>query len=1225
MNIHDFKILLSQQVLILDGAMGTMIQPYQLTEADFRGAEFAQWPLLLKGNNDILSLTKPEVIRQIQRSYLEAGADIIETNTFSLQRISMSEYQLESYIETLNNCSIRIARELADEFTAMTPHKPRFVAGSIGPTGKSASMSADMNDAAARSVTFDQLEQAYHEQIVIMIQGGVDLLLIETIFDTLNAKAAIKAAERAMIECGRELPIMLSLTISDQGGRSLSGQTLQAFFTSIMHTPHLLSVGLNCSFGAAEMISALRELASFAPCMVSAYPNAGLPNQMGQYDQSPELMAAQVKEYLEQGLVNIIGGCCGTTPEHIAAYVPLIEHAKIRIPQPPIDQMWLSGLERLVIQPANNFVTIGERCNVAGSRKFLRLLQQKEYDQAIKIAREQVEAGAQILDINMDDGLLDTKSEMVHFLRLLSSEPDIAAVPFMVDSSKWEVLEAGIKSIQGKSIVNSISLKNGEEEFIKQAQQIKSLGAAVVVMAFDEVGQADNCKRKIEICERAYRILTLEVGFNPYDIIFDPNILSIGTGMEEHNHYAVDFIEATKWIKSHLLGAKVSGGVSNLSFSFRGNNYIREAMHAVFLYHAIAAGMDMAIVNPNTTVTYEEIAPELLTLLEDLILDRNPHAAESLINIATTYQSQLSDSPKGQENSWREQNLDERLEYALRKGIVDYLESDINEAVQLYPSAVNIIEGPLMSGMNSVGQLFGQGKMFLPQVIKSARTMKAAVAYLQPYIDRQKQQDSTTSQQPTILIATVKGDVHDIGKNIVSVVMGCNNYRVIDLGVMVPAETIVEAVKEYQPDLIGLSGLITPSLEEMIQVVKALDLSEINIPIILGGATTSELHTALKIAPDYRGVVVHVRDASQNVTISNQLLQQPHADNQFIQQVKARYAQLRLEAENQSATLVKIEQARRDRVRIDPKDYLPMRPQELGLFEVNISIETLIQYINWRSFFQAWQIEARFASIARLHGCDSCRAQWLSSFKPEDRAMAAQAMQLHKEAMRLLSSYQAEESVTIKALYALHEAYSQDDTIIIKGDSSDYHIPLLRQQHSEGQSYICLSDFIYPQSAGIEDYIGAFAITVCGDQAHYKTDHSILHQIIMDRLVESASEWLHYKVRKDFWGYQPNENMSVEDMYKSRYQGIRPAVGYPSLPDQRAIFILDQILETSSIGISLTENGAMSPHSSVCGLYLAHPQSQYFRVGAIAEDQLLDYATRMHSTPAETAKYIPYK
>ena len=909
--------LINERILVLDGAMGTMIQQYNLSEADFRGERFKDLPGLLKGNNDMLCLTRPDVIEEIHRKYLEAGADIIETNTFNATAVSMADYHMQAYCREINLAAVRLARKIADEYTARTPEKPRFVAGSVGPTNKTCSMSPDVNNPAFRALTFDELSEAYREQMEALLEGGVDAILIETIFDTLNAKAAVLAAETAMQNLGRKVPLMLSVTVSDVAGRTLSGQTLDAFLASVQHAD-IFSIGLNCSFGARQLKPFLEQLARRAPYYISAYPNAGLPNSLGQYDQTPEEMAAEVKEYIDEGLVNIIGGCCGTTEAYIAKYQELIKDAKPHVPAPKPDYLWLSGLELLEVTPEINFVNVGERCNVAGSRKFLRLINEKKYDEALSIARKQVEDGALVIDVNMDDGLLDAAEEMTTFLNLVASEPDIARVPVMIDSSKWEVILAGLKCVQGKCIVNSISLKEGEGAFVEHARTVKQYGAAVIVMAFDEKGQADTFERKIEVCERAYRILTEKVGFRPQDIIFDPNVLAVATGIEEHNNYAVDFIKATGWIRRHLPGAHVSGGVSNLSFSFRGNNYIREAMHAVFLYHAIQQGMDMGIVNPGTSVLYTDIPSDILERIEDVVLNRRPDAAERLIETAEKLKAEKENSGEQQTASshlaWREgTTVEERLQYALVKGLGDYLDEDLHEALAKYPDAVSIIEGPLMSGMNHVGDLFGSGKMFLPQVVKTARTMKKAVAILQPYIEAEKKEGARSAGK--VLLATVKGDVHDIGKNIVSVVMACNNYEIIDLGVMVPAEKIVETAIREKVDIIGLSGLITPSLEEMVHVVSELERAGLDIPVMIGGATTSKLHTALKIAPVYHAPVVYMKDASLNAPVAARLMNLDLRST-FAEELESEYRELREKNKTKQVKTVSLEEAQKNKLNL---------------------------------------------------------------------------------------------------------------------------------------------------------------------------------------------------------------------------------------------------------------------------------------------------------------------
>ena len=906
--------LVRERILVLDGALGTMIQKYNLSEEDFRGARFVEKPGQMKGNNDLLCLTAPHVIQDIHRKYLEVGADIIETNTFNAQRISMADYHVEECCREINLAAAKLARELADEYTRKNPNKPRFVAGSVGPTNKTCSMSPDVNNPAFRALTFDDLADAYQEQMEALLEGGVDAILIETIFDSLNAKAAVFAACEAMKKMDREVPLMLSITVSDTGGRTLSGQTLDAFLASVQHAP-IFSIGLNCSFGAKQLKPFLQQLAARAPYYISAYPNAGLPNSMGEYDQTPEDMAREVKEYIEEGLVNIIGGCCGTTEAYIAKYMPLVDGAEPHTPVTKPETFCLSGLELLEQSAEVGFINVGERCNVAGSRKFLRLINEKNYEEALGIARKQVEDGALVIDVNMDDGLLDAKEEMKTFLNLIMSEPEIARVPIMIDSSKWEVIEAGLKCLQGKSIVNSISLKEGEDVFVERARIIKRLGAATVVMAFDEHGQADTYERKIEVCGRAYRILVEQVGFNPNDIIFDPNVLAVATGIEEHNNYAVDFIKATGWIKQNLPGAHVSGGISNLSFSFRGNNYIREAMHAVFLYHAIQQGMDMAILNPATSVLYSDIPSDVLERIEDVVLNRRSDAAERLVEIAEALKAASANVAvhSSEQQVWRETSVEERLQYALVKGLGDHLDTDLKEAMEKYPRVVDVIEGPLMNGMNQVGELFGAGKMFLPQVVKAARTMKKAVSILQPYIEAGREEG--TKKVGKVLLATVKGDVHDIGKNIVSVVMACNNYEIIDLGVMVPAETIVQKAIEEKVDIVGLSGLITPSLEEMVHVVMEMDRAGLQIPVMIGGATTSPLHTALKIAPVYPGPVVHMKDASQNVLVAARLMNPVQKEN-YIQELNNEYALLRQKNEEKQVKMVSLEEAQQNKLKL---------------------------------------------------------------------------------------------------------------------------------------------------------------------------------------------------------------------------------------------------------------------------------------------------------------------
>lgn len=1189
-----------------------MIQSYRLTEADFRGERFAAWPCDLRGNNDVLVLTRPDIILEIADSYISAGADIISTDTFNANAISMADYSMEALVGEINREGARILRELADRRSAELGRRI-LVAGSIGPTNKTASMSPDVSDPALRAVTYDQLFDAYREQVTALIEGGVDRLLFETVFDTLNLKAGLDAARAAMKDAGREVPVMLSVTLSGPDGRTFSGQTLKAFLASVEHCP-IASVGINCSFGAADMKPHIAELARIAPYPISCHPNAGLPNAMGEYEETPELMAAHLRPFFEEELLNIVGGCCGTTPAHIAAIAAEARgHKPHEIPA-PAPGLHLSGLEAVDILPDSLFVNVGERCNVAGSRKFLRLIREGSLDEALTIARRQVEDGAQIIDINMDDGMMDARKEMCGFLNLIASEPDIARVPVMIDSSKWEVIEAALKCVQGKSIVNSISLKEGEEVFLAHARRIMELGAAAVVMAFDEEGQADTFERKTAVCARAYRLLTERIGFNPEDIIFDPNILAIATGMKEHDRYGLDFIRAVRWIKENLPGAKVSGGVSNLSFSFRGNNYLREAMHAVFLYHAIAAGMDMAIVNPSSSVTYEDIDPQLRTLLEDVVLCRREEAAEELINRAQEILrakeegAQANSASAAREEEWRHLPVNERLTHALVKGIHDHLEEDLTEALGVYPDPVAIIDGPLMEGMNRVGQLFGEGKMFLPQVVKTARTMKRAVSILTPAIEARKSSREVT-RSGKVLFATVKGDVHDIGKNIVSIVLACNNYEVIDLGVMVPAEKIISVAREEKPDLVCLSGLITPSLDEMAHVVSLMESSGLKIPVMVGGATTSRIHTAVKIAPHYSAPVIHVPDASQNPLIAARLLNS-ETRYEYISNLRDEYESLReRERErNRNTPKVPLEEARRRAIRHSLAPYTPPVPAMPGRRVIEIPVGKAVPYINWRFFFNAWKMPGDYASVTALHDCPARRKAWIERHCPDNPAKGEEIIRLYADASALLSRLERE-GVMCKAIVNIAEARAEGDDIIIDG----VRIPTMRSQAiAPGESSRSLSDYILP--AG--DYAGAFAVSVDLGEVRAACDaegdsyRSLLVQSIAHRLAEAASEYLHALVRRRLWGYAPDEELSVHEMFQARYRGIRPAVGYPSLPDQKLTFTLDRLLDYSQIGVTLTENGAMHPSATVSGLYIAHPESSYFLLGPLADDQLADYESR---------------
>jgi 5-methyltetrahydrofolate--homocysteine methyltransferase len=1223
----DIFGILRQRILILDGAMGTMIQRYKLQEEAYRGERFKNVETLQKGNNDLLSLTRPDVIDAIHREYLEAGADIIETNTFNSTTISMQDYQMGHLVREINLASARLARRAADDFTARTPDKPRFVAGSIGPTNKTASMSPDVENPMYRAAVFDDFKVAYKEQIEALVEGGVDFLLIETIFDTLNAKAAIFAAEEVAAETGKETPIILSVTLSDKAGRTLSGQTLEAFVASVSHAKPL-AIGLNCSFGASDMKPYVKELGRISPFFVSAYPNAGLPNQLGEYDETPDVMAPQIKEFIDEGLVNIIGGCCGTTPDHIARYAELVPGKKPHVPPAPAPYLRLAGLEELKVTPELNFLNIGERCNVAGSRRFLRLIREKNYEKALEIARKQVDDGAQVIDVNMDEGLLDGAREMTNFLNLLASDPDVARVPVMIDSSKWEVLEAGLKCTQGKSIVNSISLKNGEAEFLRHAELVQRYGAAVIVMAFDETGQAASYERRLEICSRAYRLLTGN-GFDPQDIIFDPNILAIATGMEEHRHYAVDFIEAVEWIKANLPGAKVSGGVSNLSFSFRGNDYIREVMHSVFLYHAIRAGMDMGIVNPAQSVIYEDIPADVKELAEDVVLDRRDDAAERMMEYAERVKNEKNLEPEHEKvQEWRSLPLDERLSYALVKGIGDFMEEDITEALATYPRAVDIIDKPLMSGMNRVGDLFGSGKMFLPQVVKAARTMKKAVAVLQPTLEAEKASSPDVRKAGKIILATVKGDVHDIGKNIVSIVLACNNYEIVDLGVMVPPEKIIEAVRREKPDIVGLSGLITPSLEEMSIVANEMEKAGFHIPLLIGGATTSKLHTALKIDPKYdNGSVVYVKDASQSPAAVAKLLN-PETSVGYCASVREEYRVLRESALEKKIDLVPLEEARRNPFRIDWERFTPVPPLTTGRQVLpHIDVKEIIPYIDWKFFFHSWKISAKFASLSTIHDCEHCRAQWYASFRDEERAKAREAAKLYDDAREFLGKLAKSNAGYIRAVYGIYEAYSENDTVFIDGKA----FPMLRQQkRTDKNEYVCLSDFIAPASSGKTDYIGAFAVTGgAGADPLLKMYEdegdeyaSLLVKSLLDRLAEAATEWLHARMRREYWGYAADENLTIAEMLSVKYQGIRPAVGYPSIPDQSANFLLHDLIDSKEIGISLTENGVMFPNASVSGFFFGHPLSKYFAIGPISEAQMEDYALRRGVPVQDIRKFL---
>ncbi len=1381
--------LLEQRIVLLDGPRGTMIQKMKLSEEAFRGEQFKNHTCDLKGNNDILNLTQPEIIKNIYKAFLEAGSDIIGTNTFNANRISQSDYKTEKYTYDINFAAAKLAREAADEFTKQTPDKKRFVAGAIGPTNKTASLSPNVNDPGYRAVTFDELVETYSEQAKGLIDGGADILLVETIFDTLNGKAAIYAIDELCSSLGKEIPVMISGTIVDLSGRTLSGQTLEAFWISVAHTKNLLSVGLNCSLGAAQMRSYIEELSQLANCYISLYPNAGLPNAFGGYDETASEMAAIMEDYARSGFVNLVGGCCGTTPEHIQLLSKIVADLPPR-KIPTVDPyLKLSGLEPLVVRPESNFINIGERTNVTGSKKFARLIREEKYEEALSVARQQVEGGANVLDINMDEGLLDSEKVMTRFLNLLSAEPDIAKLPIMLDSSKWSVIEAGLKCLQGKCIVNSISMKEGEELFKEHARKVLRYGAAAIVMAFDEQGQADTLERKIEICKRAYSILTEEIGFPPQDIIFDPNIFAIATGIEEHNNYAVDYIEATKWIKENLSLAKVSGGVSNLSFSFRGNDKVREAMHSAFLYHAIKAGMDMGIVNAGQLEVYEEIPKELLTLVEDVILNRRNDATERLIEYAEKFKGKEKTEVKAEEE-WRKNSVEERIKHSLVKGIVDYIEIDAEEALKKYSSPLEVIEGPLMNGMNVVGDLFGAGKMFLPQVVKSARVMKKAVAYLEAYLptpalpagkpfqrkeelenqkdksdniekygyqtadpslyellkeyalqhranptnaelilweylkskqlenykfrrqhiigpyiadficlsenliieidglahqlpdNRESDEERTkwlnkigfrvicfsndevinetekvlanilknikekkTSTSPlgaclptlqgeparqgegrrgaeTILLATVKGDVHDIGKNIVGVVLGCNNYKVIDLGVMVPASKIIETAIKENVDIIGLSGLITPSLDEMVHVAKEMERQGLKIPLLIGGATTSRVHTAVKVSPAYSGTTVHVLDASKSVPVVSNLIGSSERKDEFITKIKEEYHSLREDYKRKSSekNFISIEEARLNKPNYDWTKAEITTPAFLGVKTFDdYPLSELRNYIDWTPFFLTWEMKGRYPAIFN------------------DDKYGEESKKLFEDANKLLDKVIKENLLKAKAVLGLFPANSIGDDIEVYADASaskavtTFHT--LRQQglKSANTKNIALADFIAPAETGIRDYIGAFAVTtgigiedlIRKFESEHDDYNSILIKALADRLAEAFAEKLHKDVRKKYWGYAAEESFSNEELVKEKYRGIRPAPGYPAQPDHTEKKLLFELLQAEkNASIHLTESLAMYPAASVCGLYFAHPEAKYFTTGKINKDQIIDYSKRKGMNIEEIERWL---
>lgn len=1203
---------------MLDGGMGTMLQNAGLSEEEFRGERFADWATDLKGNNDLLALTCPDLVARIHREYLEAGADIVETNTFNSTRLSQADYGMEALVPELNREAARLARRVCDAVAEETG-VPRYVAGVLGPTSRTASLSPDVNDPAKRNVTFDALRENYYEAAEALIDGGADLIMIETIFDTLNAKAAIYALEELFEARGERHPVMISGTITDASGRTLSGQTTEAFWNSVRHA-RPLSVGLNCALGAAELRPYIEELCTKAETFVSAHPNAGLPNEFGEYDQTPEEMAAIVAEFAESGLVNIIGGCCGSTPEHIAAIHRAIQGlTPRRVPEVPL-ACRLSGLEPFNIAPDSLFVNVGERTNVTGSARFKRLIKEEDYTTALEVALEQVENGAQVIDINMDEGMLESQEAMVRFLNLIAGEPDIARVPIMIDSSKWEIIEAGLKCVQGKAVVNSISMKEGEEAFRQQATICRRHGAAVVVMAFDEAGQADTFARKTEICQRAYRLLVEEIGFPPEDIIFDPNIFAIATGIEEHDNYAVDFIEATRWIREHLPHAMVSGGVSNVSFSFRGNNPVREAIHSVFLYHAIRAGLTMGIVNAGQLAVYDDLPEELREAVEDVVLNRRADSTERLVDLAEKYKGDGGGAARKEDLEWRSWEVEKRIEHALVKGITAYIEEDTELARQRAERPIEVIEGPLMDGMNVVGDLFGAGKMFLPQVVKSARVMKQAVAYLIPYIEAEKSAD--TQAKGRIVMATVKGDVHDIGKNIVGVVLQCNNYEVIDLGVMVPAEKILQTARDENADIIGLSGLITPSLDEMVHVAKEMQRQGFTLPLLIGGATTSKAHTAVKVEPQYEQPVIYVADASRAVGVAGKLLS-PTLKPAYVEEIRAEYDKVRERNAKRrpKAADLSYAQARERKCRLDWAGYTPPRPAMTGTLTFDdYDLAELVERIDWTPFFMSWQLAGKYPKIL------------------DDDKVGEAARSLFRDAQAMLAKLIDERRVQARGVIGIWPANSVDDDVIeVYADESRetvierlHHI---RQQTTKNRDGVCysLADFVAPKASGKPDWIGGFAVTTGHGVEElaeaYKAAgddyNAILVQSLTDRLAEAFAERLHERVRKEFWGYVPEETLDNEALIAEKYQGIRPAPGYPACPDHTEKPTLFRLLEaTEAAGITLTENFAMWPAAAVAGWYFSHPQSKYFATGKITRDQVESLAERKGMSLAEMERWL---
>jgi 5-methyltetrahydrofolate--homocysteine methyltransferase len=1218
MSLESLRSILENRILVLDGAMGTMIQGYDLEESDFRGERFSDHRSDLKGNNDLLTLSQPEIIGEIHRSFLDAGCDIVETNTFNSNAISQADYGLEGLVYELNFESARIAKRFCEEFTAKDPARPRFAAGAIGPTNRALSISPDVGNPGFRAVTFDEVAAVYKEQVRGLIDGGADILLVETVFDTLNCRAALYAIDALAEETGRRLPLMISGTLPDQSGRTLSGQTPGAFWTSVSHAKDLLSVGLNCALGAKEMRPFIEELSGAAPVPVSAHPNAGLPNEFGEYDETPGEFLRLIGDFARSGFVNIVGGCCGTTPEHLRLVAEAVSGLTPRRPPEKTPWLRLSGLETVTLTPESNFMNIGERTNVAGSRRFAKLILAGDLEKALEVARHQVEGGAQVLDINLDEGMLDSEEMMTKFINLLAAEPDIARLPFMIDSSKWTVIEEGLKCLQGKGIVNSISLKEGEDAFREHARKVLRYGAAVVVMAFDEEGQADTYERKIEICGRAYRILTEEVGFPPEDIIFDPNVLTVATGIEEHNGYAVAFIRAAEWIKKNLPMAKVSAGVSNVSFSFRGNNPVREAMHSAFLYHAIRAGLDMGIVNAGQLAVYEDIPKDLLELVEDVLLNRRADATERLTEAAENIKGEKKETDT-ERLAWREAPVEERLKHALMRGVVEFIDEDTEEARQKLGSSIKVIEGPLMDGMNVVGDLFGEGKMFLPQVVKSARVMKKSVAYLVPYLEEEKARAGTAgkiTKPGKVVMATVKGDVHDIGKNIVGVVLGCNNFEVVDLGVMVPAQKILDAAIEEEADVIGLSGLITPSLEEMAHVAKEMERRGLKVPLLIGGATTSRKHTAVKIAPHYGPGAVHVLDASKSVPVVSALVNGERRAG-FLSGVREEYETIRKDFEDRSraAATLALAEARARRLETDWGAREIAVPARFGAVPLrDFPLEELRGYIDWTPFFRTWELKGKFPDILN------------------SPTVGKEAKSLFEDANILLDRIIAEGLIEARGAFGLFPAASAGasgsgggDTIEVYADEdrgeaiARFH--MLRQQAEKraGAPNLSMADYIAPAGSGARDYIGCFAVTagIGADAlaAEFVKDNddyqSIMVKALADRLAEAFAECLHERVRKEYWGYAPRENLGKEELIREAYAGIRPAPGYPSCPDhteKKTLFDLLKAEETT--GISLTETFAIMPAASIAGFYFSHPDARYFAVGRIGRDQVQDYAKR---------------